>query len=401
MNIEKPLVSVLLSIYKVEEYIEECLDSILAQSYTNLEIVCVDNGSPDKCGKILEKYAKRDKRIKVVTLSENKMLCGGRNAGLDNATGDFICFVDPDDWIEKDYIKSMVEVMQTQKDPEGKPYNLIMNYAAINYMKDPKTGRIRILYDNPFPSKSYSLDDYNIEPRIETNIPMWGRLYRKSFLDKYNVKFLEGYHTDNIPYTTKLFAHMNYYYAISKESHPNSAYWRRMITPEGAITPLVLYKNLEIPYCLENLYDYLKEHGLSKKVRVMYHLFWTLCFPRHEDMPRYYQKFKNLMIKMEDDIKSAPDTVYQQCDRDLCNLLIYTSDFFQFAELYFRKPEMYYSGNYTFKLFNFISVFKKKTKRNKTKYYILGVPVWVSKSERNIHRDYLFGFIPLLKCTKK
>lgn len=398
MNIEKPLVSVLLSIYKVEEYIEECLDSILAQSYTNLEIVCVDNGSPDKCGEILEKYAKKDRRIKVVTLSENKMLCGGRNAGLDNATGDFICFVDPDDWIEKDYIKIMVEAIQTKKDSEGNLYNLVVNTSAKNFFKRPDN-RVEILYDFTCSEREISIDDFNRDSENDTHIPMWGRLYRKSFLDQYNIYFLENVNLDNIPYTTKLLAHMQHFYRFSPKN--NATYWRRMLTPEGAITPIILFKGFEIPYCLEKLYDYLKEHGLSKKVRVMYHLFWTSCFPRHEDMPRYYAVFKNLMIKMEDDIKSAPDTVYQQCDRDLCNLLIYTSDFFQFAELYFRKPETYYSGNYTFKLFNFISVFKKKTKRNKTKYYILGVPVWVSKSERNIHRDYLFGFIPLLKCTKK
>ena len=106
------------------------------------------------------------------------------------------------------------------------------------------------------------------------------------------------------------------------------------------------------------------------------------------------------MIKMHDDIKD-PSGPYQQCDRDLCNLLIYTSDFFQFAELYFRKPEMQYSGNYTFKLFNFISVFKKKTKRNKTKYYILGVPVWKTKIKGNVQKGYLFGIIPLLKRIYK
>ena len=117
MNTKNNLVSILLSIYNVEKYLEECLDSILAQSYENLEIVCVDNGSPDGCGKILEKYAQKDKRIKVVTLSENKKLCGGRNAGLDNATGDYICFVDPDDWIEKDHIKAMVEAIENIKDP--------------------------------------------------------------------------------------------------------------------------------------------------------------------------------------------------------------------------------------------------------------------------------------------
>jgi glycosyltransferase involved in cell wall biosynthesis len=133
MSKKEPLVSVLLSIYKVEAYLEECLDSILAQSYTNLEIICVNNGSPDRCGEILKRYENKDKRIKIVTLKENRMVCGGRNAGLDNATGDFVCFVDPDDWIEKDYIKAMVDAILTKKDANGHFYNCIMNTSIKHF----------------------------------------------------------------------------------------------------------------------------------------------------------------------------------------------------------------------------------------------------------------------------
>lgn len=395
MSENKPIVSILLSIYKVEEYLEECLDSILAQSYANLEIICVNNGSPDKCGKILEQYAKKDRRIKVITLKENRMLCGGRNAGLDNATGEFICFVDPDDWIEKDYIKVMVETILTKKDSNNQPYNLVINTSAVNYYI-PEQGNIKILNDYTREEKEITILDVNGNSDLETSIPMWGRLYRKSFLDKYNIRFLDGINTDNIPYTFKILAHMKCFYCIAPK---DATYWRRMITPDGAITPVVLFQNMEIPKCLENLYDYLKANKLAQDLRVPFHLFFTVCFSRHKDMPKYYSIFRNLMIKMENDIKSAPDTVYQQCDRDLCNLLIYTSDFFQFVDLYFSRPTNY--GNYTLKLFNLIPVFKKKTKVNKTKFYVFGVPVFVSKTKGNERKGYLFGIIPLLKSTYK
>lgn len=390
-------VSVLLSIYKVEEYLEECLDSILAQSYENLEIVCVDNGSPDGCGKILERYAAKDSRIKVVTLLKNRKLCGGRNAGLDNATGDFVCFVDPDDWIEKDYIKIMVEAIQTKKDSEGNLYNLVMNTSAVNYYISPQ-GNIEILFDYAREEQEISIYNINDNPRLETDMPMWGRLYRKSFLDKYNIRFLEGFNTDNIPYTMKLLAHMEKFYRLAPK--PQAKYWRRMITPEGAITPVVLFKNFEIPKAIENMYDYLKEHGLSKKIRVFYHWFFTICFPGHQDQPEYYQYYKNLMIKMHDDIKD-PSGPYQQCDRDLCNLLIYTSDFFQFEDLYFRMPDVKYLENYTFKLFNFLSVFKKKKKKNKIKYYIFGIPVLKKRYKNEETRYYLFSFIYFMTFRRK
>ncbi len=390
---KQPLVSVLLSIYKVEKYLEECLDSILAQSYKNLEIVCVNNGSPDKCGEILERYAKKDKRIKVITLKENRMLCGGRNAGLDNATGEFICFVDPDDWIEENNIKSMVNAIINQRDENGKFYNLVVSFAAQNFSSNGPFYYFERVGGNC--NCEVTIEDYNKENTLDTHVPMWNRLYRRDFLNKTQVRFLDGFQTDNIPFTMKLMSQMKSWYLIDRTSCPKSCYWRRMEKPEGVLTEKVLFKNMEIAYCLENLYDYLKENKLAQDLRVPFHLFFVLCFPRHEDMPRYYQKFKNLMIKMEDDIKSAPDTVYQQCDRDLCNLLIYTSDYFQFVDLYFRRTASY--GNYTLKLFNFIPLFKKKNKGNKVKYYFLGLPVWKTKFKGNTQKGYLFSIIPLLK----
>lgn len=93
------LISVIVPVYKVEEYLRECVDSILAQTYTNLEIILVDDGSPDNCGKICDEYAKKDSRIKVIH-QQNGGLSAARNTGLDIATGDYIGFVDSDDYIE-------------------------------------------------------------------------------------------------------------------------------------------------------------------------------------------------------------------------------------------------------------------------------------------------------------
>lgn len=93
------LISVIVPVYKVEEYLRECLDSILAQTYTNLEIILVDDGSPDSCGIICDEYANRDYRIKVIH-QQNGGLSAARNAGLDIATGEYIGFVDSDDYPE-------------------------------------------------------------------------------------------------------------------------------------------------------------------------------------------------------------------------------------------------------------------------------------------------------------
>lgn len=101
-------ISVIVPVYKVEPYLRKCLDSIVGQTYQNLEIILVDDGSPDGCGPICDEYAARDGRIKVIH-KKNGGVSSARNAGLDAAAGDWIAWVDPDDWIEKDMFQYLWE----------------------------------------------------------------------------------------------------------------------------------------------------------------------------------------------------------------------------------------------------------------------------------------------------
>lgn len=94
-----PVISIIIPVYKVEMYLRRCLDSIIAQSYSEWECILVDDGSPDNCGKICDEYAGKDKRFNVIH-QENKGVSAARNAGLDVAKGKWIGFVDSDDWIE-------------------------------------------------------------------------------------------------------------------------------------------------------------------------------------------------------------------------------------------------------------------------------------------------------------
>ena len=104
-------VSIIVPIYKVEDYIRECIDSILAQTYPYFELILVDDGSPDNCGRICDDYAKGDNRIKVVH-KVNGGISSARNAGLEVAKGEWIMHVDRDDWIEPDMIESLIEAAQ-------------------------------------------------------------------------------------------------------------------------------------------------------------------------------------------------------------------------------------------------------------------------------------------------
>lgn len=104
----RPTISVIIPIYKVEPYLRQCLDSVVGQTYQELEIILVDDGSPDGCPAICDEYARQDSRIRVIH-QENGGVSAARNAGLDAATGDWIGWVDPDDWIEADMYAYLLE----------------------------------------------------------------------------------------------------------------------------------------------------------------------------------------------------------------------------------------------------------------------------------------------------
>lgn len=113
---KQPLISVVVPVYKVESYICKCVDSIINQTYKNLEIILVDDGSPDNCGKICDDYAKKDKRIKVIH-KKNGGLSDARNAGIKETTGKYIGFVDSDDWIDHTmYMKLYQMLTNTNSD---------------------------------------------------------------------------------------------------------------------------------------------------------------------------------------------------------------------------------------------------------------------------------------------
>lgn len=104
----KPLISVIVPVYKVERYLNACVDSIINQTYSNLEIILVDDGSPDNCPEMCDGYAKIDNRIKVIH-QENGGLSAARNAGIDVACGDFLTFIDSDDLVAKNYLELLYD----------------------------------------------------------------------------------------------------------------------------------------------------------------------------------------------------------------------------------------------------------------------------------------------------
>ena len=101
-----PTISVIVPVYKVEPYIRKCVDSILGQTFSDIQVILVDDGSPDQCGKICDEYAKQDNRVEVIH-KENGGLSDARNAGIPYAKGEYIIFLDSDDYIDERMVERL------------------------------------------------------------------------------------------------------------------------------------------------------------------------------------------------------------------------------------------------------------------------------------------------------
>jgi len=172
-------ISVIVPIYNVEKYLERCIESIIGQTYQNLEIILVDDGSPDNCGKICDAYMKKDERIKVIH-KENGGLSDARNAGQKIATGEYISFIDSDDYIDKDMYQYMIEEMKRANAEiaicgtkiEFENGKMIIKSNPIDEVLDSREAIIKM---NSFSS---------------FNMSVWNKLYKKNIVE--NIEFPFG-----------------------------------------------------------------------------------------------------------------------------------------------------------------------------------------------------------------
>ena len=132
MNDKK--ITVIIPVYKVEPYLRKCVDSVLVQTYTNLEVILVDDGSPDNCPAICDEYAARDNRVRVIH-QQNAGVSAARNAGLDIATGDYIGFVDSDDWIEPDMYETLYGMIEEKN----------VEIAYVDYVREQGNSSTHVL----------------------------------------------------------------------------------------------------------------------------------------------------------------------------------------------------------------------------------------------------------------
>lgn len=184
-----PEVSVIVPIYNVEDYLDRCIESILGQTFTDYELILVDDGSLDNCGKICDQWKKKDKRIHVIH-KENGGLSSARNAGLDICRGKYINFVDSDDWLPSDSLQYLYDLR--------KKYHADFSIAS-NLRVHNKAGLIQEQYSEKELTQREFLTKFFKIGTQENVQYTWAKLYKRELFD--HVRFPEGLIDEDVPVT--------------------------------------------------------------------------------------------------------------------------------------------------------------------------------------------------------
>lgn len=186
----QPLISVIIPVYKVEKYLKRCVDSVLNQTYSNLEVILVDDGSPDNSGQLCDEIAASDRRVSVIH-KKNGRLSSARNAGLSVAKGDFIAFVDSDDWIESDTYSYMIRLIMRY---DAEIADIECRYAtSSSYVMDAVEEKVESYREMDV---LWSYLERGL--RLQNNAPftVWRKLYRRNTIGE--KRFREGKNSEDL-----------------------------------------------------------------------------------------------------------------------------------------------------------------------------------------------------------
>lgn len=239
-----PLLSVIIPVYNVEEYVGRCVDSVLNQTYKNLEVLLVDDGSKDSSGAICDTYPEKDPRVKVIH-KENGGLSSARNTGMDIASGEYITFLDSDDWIEPDGYEHLMELMQRYQ---------VKLVCGGNYDVDSETGERTLAL---CPEKEEVLSTEAFVGRMF----LWqgfdssacDKIYHRSLLE--NFRYPEGRVCEDVPVTYKI-ALATDRAALSDRPFYNYFHRPNSITTAPEITDRTFHYSQHTAV----IYPYIKEH---------------------------------------------------------------------------------------------------------------------------------------------
>lgn len=236
-----PKVSVIVPIYNVEKYLEKCINSLLSQTLEDIQIILVNDGSKDNSGNIAKEYEKNNKDRVIYVEKENGGLSDARNYGLKYATGDFIAFLDSDDYIEKNAYEEMY----------NKAIEENADYVECDFIWE-FPNKIRVDKQYPYKNKKEMLSF--------VRVVAWNKLIKRQLITDNNLEFPKGLRYEDVEFTYKLIPFINKFTYVDK---PFIHYVQR----EGSIANVQNERTAEIFTVLDNVIEFYKKNNIYEKYR--------------------------------------------------------------------------------------------------------------------------------------
>ncbi|WP_281165716.1 glycosyltransferase family 2 protein [Liquorilactobacillus sicerae] len=293
----KPLISVIIPIYNVSQYLGHCLESVLAQTYQNLEVILVDDGSTDESGKIADEYAQKDPRFKVIHQT-NGGLSNARNKGISVAKGEYLTFIDSDDYVTRDYVEYLFNLLAKNNFKSKLAICSIKNvFEETGVQKSDENGQEVVL------TGKKCIEKMCYQDLVDTCA--YAKLGAKELYDK--VKFPEGYIFEDIATTYQLFDlcetvacgfNAKYYYIVRQGSIVRSSFNR---------------KKLELLPMTDKMAHFVKEHypdlaaaALRRQVYARFSTLNQILADPQANIPQEQKKILLFLKKHRQEVMQDP-----------------------------------------------------------------------------------------------
>ena len=257
-----PLISVIVPVYRVEAYLERCVKSILSQTYKNLEVILVDDGSPDQCPAICDACAEKDARVKVIH-QENKGLSGARNAGIDAASGEYLAFVDSDDYVSPHFIEELYQLLQDT--------GCAIGQCRFSYVKGDGLVEEGDSAFCIYRGESLMEQLYGPEEKATCFVVAWNKLYRAELFKETGIRYPEGRIHEDEATTYRLF------HEAKKLAFLDRALYGYYTENGGSITSVFSAKRLQWLTAHEERIAFFKKNGYEKLLPAAYRKLCDAC----------------------------------------------------------------------------------------------------------------------------
>lgn len=317
-----PLITVTITVYNIEAYIGKAIESVQNQTYRNLEILLVDDGSKDNSGKICDSYAEKDQRIRVIH-KENGGPSEARNLAIEQAKGDYLAFVDGDDWIEPEMYESMLKAMlQTQAELGICAYKEV----SAKGIKDPSNDKIIYFQDDE------ALESFiKEEEEIQIQNAVWNKLFSKKLLKE--LRLPVGKYYEEILFTTKLL------HQAQGIVYLNQAYYNYVIDRAGSIMNQGTGKRIftdQIPLYMEKR-QFLQEIGREDLVQIHNLFFYKRLLLHYMELQKHKpEKYQTMSKELVDLLKKEKVNIKKAYNSPTAN-----TNEKKRMELFLKSPKLY------------------------------------------------------------